>query len=207
MIVYFVRHGETAFNRDGLGLGRRDERLTDLGMRQAAAVGARFADIPLDAIYSSPLSRCNTVARAIAGERGIAIEPREELIEMDVGATEGLTFAAMREHHADFLKRWGGPEGHEVAMPGGESLLDVEARAGAFLAYLGEQQHAAVAVISHNFVTRVMVCRLLGLGPAAFRALNVELASVSTVSLREGRVTVRSINDCCHLDAVVPSSF
>lgn len=204
MIVYFVRHGETAFNRDGLGLGRRDEPLTEFGARQAAAVGARFASVPLDAIYSSPLARCSAVARALAGERGIPIAARDELIEMDVGETEGLTFAAIRERHAAFLKQWGGPEGHTVPMPGGESILDVEKRATAFLGDLAGQGHQSVAVVSHNFVTRILLCRLLGLGPAAFRALSVDLASVSTVQMREGRVTVRSINDCCHLHALVP---
>ena len=199
MILYLVRHGETRYNRDGLGLGRRNEPLTPLGQEQATAVGTRFQAVALDAIYSSPLGRCRSVAAAIAGERGVAVEPRDELIEMDVGETEGLTFAAMREQYGPFLKEWAGAAGHTIAMPGGESLLDVEARLVPFLAELHALSHEAVAVVSHNFVTRLLLCRALGLGPEAFRTLNVDLASVSTLLLRDGRVFVRALNDTCHL--------
>ena len=66
MIVYLVRHGETAYNRDGLGLGRRNEPLTAFGQQQAAAVGSRFSTVSLDAIFTSPLDRCRSVANAIS---------------------------------------------------------------------------------------------------------------------------------------------
>ena len=121
MIIHLVRHGETAYNRDGLGLGRFDVPLTDLGERQAAAVGRRFLDVPLDAIFTSPLVRALSVARAIAGERPVAVQPRDELIEMDVGQTEGLTFAAMRECYPDFLKGWAGPDGHALPCRAGRA--------------------------------------------------------------------------------------
>jgi broad specificity phosphatase PhoE len=201
VIIYLVRHGETAYNRDGLALGRADVPLTEAGRRQAAAVASRLAGRPLDHIYTSPLLRCTATAEAIAGERGISIEPRDELIELDVGETEGLVFPAMRERYAGFLREWAGPEGHLVRMPGGERLVDVEARLLPFLERMRtDRPHGAVAVVSHNFVIRVAVARWLGLPVSAFRSIAADIASVSTLRAREdGTIVVRSLNDRCHV--------
>lgn len=203
MILYLVRHGETAHNRDGLGLGREDIALTALGELQAAAVGRRLAEEPIVRILTSPLHRAATVARAIGEARGVEVEVADELIELDVGETEGMTFPAMREKYADFLKEWGGPGGHAVRMPGGESLVDLEARAGALVDRLiAGGDGPAVALVTHNFVLRVLICRLLGVGAAGFRSLTVDLASVSAVQVEGARVSVLYINDTCHLDGI-----
>jgi broad specificity phosphatase PhoE len=206
VIVHFVRHGETAYNRDGLGLGRADAPLTDLGRRQAEAAASRLANEPVEHIYTSPLLRCSATARAIAGERNIPIDARDALLELDVGHTEGLTFQAMREQYAPFLKDWGGPQGHTARMPGGEALVDVEARLAPFLESLREARpHEVAVVVSHNFVIRIAIAKLLGLEISAFRAIGADVGSISTVRLRnDGSVMVRSLNDRCHARGLEP---
>ncbi|MGI8926155.1 MAG: histidine phosphatase family protein [Tepidiformaceae bacterium] len=202
MIIYLVRHGETAYNRDGLGLGRADVPLTELGQRQALAVAARLAEVPLDRVFSSPLERALSVARAIAGERGVPLDVRAELTEMDVGETEGLTFPEMRERHAPFLAEWRGPGGAAAVMPGGESLSAVDVRLQPFYSALRGTAADAVAVVSHNFVLRLLLCHLLGLELGAFRSFLLGLASVSMLSLERGEATLRLLNDSCHLDGL-----
>jgi probable phosphoglycerate mutase len=95
--IYLVRHGQTASNRDSLGLGRDDLPLTRLGERQAAALATRMKDVPLERILSSPLGRAHQTALALAAGRAVGVEMRSELLELDVGETEGLTFPQMRE--------------------------------------------------------------------------------------------------------------
>ncbi|MGK2966882.1 MAG: histidine phosphatase family protein [Tepidiformaceae bacterium] len=203
MILYLVRHGETAHNRDGLGLGREDVALTALGELQAAAVARRLAGEPIVRILTSPLQRAGAVARAIGAARGVEVEVADELLELDVGETEGMTFPAMRETYAGFLKEWGGPDGHAVRMPGGESLVDLERRAGTLVDRLiAGGDGPAVALVTHNFVLRVLICRLLGVGASGFRSLTVDLASVSAVQVEGARVSVLYINDTCHLDGI-----
>lgn len=200
MILYLVRHGETTYNRDGLALGQADAPLTETGHRQVGAVVARLSAEPLERILSSPLSRALTLANAIAGERATLVEARPELIELDVGSTEGTTFTDMRQRHAELLREWAGPEGHRTTMPGGESLADLDRRLAPLMEELLAEPWEAVAVVSHNFVLRVMLCRLLGMELSAFRTMSVDLASISSLVVRNERVTIRSINDCCHLD-------
>lgn len=204
MILYLVRHGETPHNRDGLGLGRTDVALTLLGERQAAATGGRLAREPLSRVYTSPLLRARTMALAIAGERGIPVEVREELTELDVGETEGMPFTEMRERYPGFLRQWAGPEAVSARMPGGESLADVAARVAPLVDEIIAGTDDAVAVVSHNFVTRMLVCRLLGIEVSAFRSFGVDLASVTTVAIRDGRAAVRALNDRCHLHGLEP---
>ncbi len=200
MRLYLVRHGETAHNRDGLGLGREDAQLTELGLRQTAAAVERLAGEPPDRILTSPLTRAASIARGLAERTGAPLGIREALTEMDVGETEGLPFAEMRARFPDFLEQWRAPDPSDVRMPGGESLAQVASRLEPLIAELRAlpDEHTVVAV-SHNFVVRLLICRLLGLEIAAFRAFSVDLASVSTLSLRGEWASLRSLNDTSHL--------
>ena len=201
MRLYLVRHGETSSNRDGLGLGVADASLTDLGLRQTAAAVERLVGEPVDRILTSPLTRAASIARDLAERTGAPLEVRDELIEMDVGETEGLPFAEMRERFPGFLEAWRAPDPSQVAMPGGESLAQVAARLEPLVAELHTlPDESAVVAVSHNFVLRLLICRLLGLEVAAFRAFSIDLASLSTLSLRAGQASLRTLNDRCHLD-------
>ena len=66
MLIYFVRHGETAANREGRIEGQSlDESLTEAGSRQIESV------LPLlpgdfDLLFSSPLKRATQSAEIIA---------------------------------------------------------------------------------------------------------------------------------------------
>lgn len=200
MRLYLVRHGESTYNRDGLGLGREDPPLTDLGLRQTAAAVERLAGERVDRILTSPLERAAAIARGLAERTGAPLETREELIEMDVGETEGLPFREMRERFPGFIEAWRAPDPTDVVMPGGESLAQVAER----LEPLAAELHAlpdeeTVVAVSHNFVVRLLICRLLGLEVPAFRAFSLDLASVSTLSLRAGRASLRTLNNRCHL--------
>ncbi len=200
MRLYLVRHGESTYNRDGLGLGREDPPLTDLGLRQTAAAVERLAGERVDRILTSPLERAAAIARGLAERTGAPLETRGDLIEMDVGETEGLPFREMRERFPGFIEAWRAPDPTDVVMPGGESLAQVAER----LEPLAAELHAlpdeeTVVAVSHNFVVRLLICRLLGLEVPAFRAFSLDLASVSTLSLRAGRASLRTLNNRCHL--------
>jgi broad specificity phosphatase PhoE len=200
--LHLVRHGETAFNRDGKGLGRADVPLTELGELQAQAVGAAFSGSPVVSILSSPLVRAREVASAISAMTGVPVEIREALTEMDVGETEGLRFADMRARFPEFIQRWSGPHAADTPLPGGESLRDVAGRLGPILAELHSFAVGDVVLVSHNFVLKALLCALLEVPLENFRAFQLDLASITAVTLRNGRVAVRRLNDVCHLDAL-----
>ena len=55
--IWFVRHGQTEFNRLGRPQGQLDIPLNDCGVGQAELCGERFKKVKLDLILSSDLER------------------------------------------------------------------------------------------------------------------------------------------------------
>lgn len=202
MNVYLVRHGQTAHNRDGLGLGREDAPLTPLGELQTRAVARRLAAEHVERVLSSPLGRARRMAEAIAAEHGLPVELRDELIEMDVGDTEGLSYAEMRERFPGFMRAWASPGFGSVRMPNGESLEDVARRLQPIVTELRTGQEKGIVIVSHNFITKVLICDLLGLPVESMRSFTVDVASICTFVLHHGRIAVSGLNDCCHLDSL-----
>ena len=200
MILHLIRHGETQHNKDGVGLGREDAPLTELGREQVRAVAERFRTSRLDAVLSSPLRRAFDTAEAVAEAHGLIVEPREALLELHVGDTEAMPFAEVRQRWPEFAEQWIGPKVADAVMPGGESLRQLAHRLAPLIdEFRARPAEDAVAVVSHNFVIKVLLCELLGMDLGSFRAFDVGLASVSTVSLRGPRTAVVTLNDTCHL--------
>jgi broad specificity phosphatase PhoE len=205
VIVHLLRHGETAMNRDGLGLGRRDEPLTGLGRRQGAEAVTSLARRAIGGVYSSPLSRARMPAERLAHERGVELVVEDALTEMDVGETEGLPLAEMRRRFPEFIDRWRGADAVAVPMPGGESLEDVWRRLDAVVEAVEGEKRDEVAIVSHNFVIRLLLCRWLGLPPERFRSFHVDLASITTIDVGSPVATIVRLNDTCHLQLLESS--
>ncbi|WP_322795987.1 histidine phosphatase family protein [Tepidiforma sp.] len=199
-LLYLIRHGETAANAVGEGLGRRDVPLSPFGREQAHCLAERFASVPIDAVLSSPLRRALEVSRPIAERHGLAVDIRPELTEMDVGATDGLTSAEIRERFPEFIAAWTGENPAPVRMPGGESLQDLAARVLPLAEELLHGPDRVIVLVSHNFTLRVLLCLLLALPLESFRTFRLDLASVTTVSIQHGRTVIQALNDVCHLE-------
>lgn len=140
-LLALVRHGESAWIAEGRFQGRGDPPLSDDGLRQAAAVGARLAApsegpaLPLPdttplAIWHSPLRRAMQTAQAIheAREVDAPLRSLDTLTELGQGEWEGLTHEVVRDRFPEQLAAWRADPMHNQA-PGGESLLDALERA------------------------------------------------------------------------------
>jgi broad specificity phosphatase PhoE len=204
MIVHLLRHGQTSMNRDGLGLGRRDVPLTDFGLRQSELAAEALGRHPIEAVFASSLSRAMVAAEMVAANAGVEVGAEEALVELDVGETEGVSFPELRARFPEFMERWRGPDVSRVTMPGGESLDDVNQRLEPFLRSLQGSGFDEVAIVSHNFVLRLLICRWLGLPVGAFRNFELDLASITTV-VTGPPVALRRLNDTCHLRSLEPS--
>src|SRR5690606_2527197 len=68
--LYFIRHGLSVMNRQGVFSGSIDTPLTDEGRKQAKRAGKLARDFGIDYIVSSPLARALETAQIIAGEIG-----------------------------------------------------------------------------------------------------------------------------------------
>jgi 2,3-bisphosphoglycerate-dependent phosphoglycerate mutase len=99
--LLLARHGETDWNRELRVQGTSDTELNALGRSQAAELAQQLADTPLDAIYSSDLSRARETAEIVAVTTGHEVRVDPGLRERDFGSWEGLTREEIDARFAD----------------------------------------------------------------------------------------------------------
>ena len=108
--LLLVRHGLSSFNQERRIQGRDDlSSLTDTGHDQARRLGQSLAEVPIDAIYSSRLSRAaSTTASLLEGRGGQAPEPifDDGLLEVDLEPWSGLSIEELQRDHAEAYAIW-----------------------------------------------------------------------------------------------------
>jgi broad specificity phosphatase PhoE len=122
----------------------------------------------------------------------------DALMEMDVGKTEGMKLLDVRDLFPIFFKEWSGPNKIHVAMPGGESLIDIEVRVESILDDFKSFKEGNIAIVAHNFVLRILICKLLGLSVSAFNSFVLDLASITIVEMIPYPHVLR-MNETCHI--------
>lgn len=179
--LYLVRHAETdALTVDGHMHSEDPIPLTARGVEQAEALGRLFAGIPAGEVHSSPMDRTAHTARILAGEgRPLRFDPR--LREISLGHYDG---AHAREVFAAAPRWLADPD---CALPGGESLNTVVARAGAALEdILAASDERDVVIVAHGGVNRGLVAHLLGIPMDRAHRIRQDWACVNVLDLAEG---------------------
>ena len=176
-----VRHAQTDAVGRYLAGRRAGVSLNAEGRSQLAALRARLADVPLDAIYSSPLERALETAAAIARGSGLAIYERDDLQEVDFGEWTGRTFTELAASPA-----WQAYNRARASaeIPGGESPRALTARiCGALEQIRRLHPGGTVAIVSHAEPIRALVLACRGLSLDVFHATEIEPASITTLRI------------------------
>lgn len=115
---YFLRHGETDWNRTGRTQGQLDSQLNELGWSQAERAAEHLAEEPIERIVASPLSRARNTAEVVARPHGLDVIVDAGLMECHLGDHQG-------EAHGPWLREyWLG----RYDPPNGETLAGFSAR-------------------------------------------------------------------------------
>ncbi len=192
--VLLVRHGLTAMTGPVLAGWTPGIHLNDKGAGQAAALAERLAPVPLDAIVSSPLERCQETAAALAGGRPLTVQTDDRLGECRYGDWTGQELKKLAK---DPLWRQVQAHPSAVTFPGGESLRDTQDRAVNAIrewnAKLGPD--ATYVACSHGDVIKAILADALGQHLDLFQRILVDPCSVSVVRYTELRPFVVHMND------------
>ncbi len=164
---YFVRHGETLFNKRGRVSGVSDSPLTKTGIAQARRAGAALHDIWFDKAFTSPAERCINTAGYILEGKGLKAEIIDGLREYDFGRLEGSRFTS----HPDELKKCFSEM--DFSAVDGESRPMVEARVWeTFNEILSRCDDGdRVLISSHGYFEMFVMRTLLGKDADAWRRL------------------------------------
>ncbi len=195
--IYFLRHGETTWNRAGILQGSiAYTDLTERGVRMAeeTARGLAAAGIRFDRIYSSPYLRAFHTAEIIAGTNCPAPVADARLREMCFGKYEGVRY---KDAWPDDNLRlfFEDPERYIPAGDGAESFKAVGSRLRDFLE--DELRPLAgkatrVLCVTHSLVLKSLVRELVGeSASAAARATIQSNCCVHVVHYEKGKFTLR----------------
>ena len=86
---WFLRHGETDWNRERRTQGQLDTPLNALGRRQAAAAAEQLQGRPISRIVASPLSRVRDTAETVARAVNAPLSFDPALMEVHLGELQG----------------------------------------------------------------------------------------------------------------------
>src|SRR3954463_2072922 len=168
--------------------------LDERGQIQAKALAERLAAIPLTAIVSSPLERCQETAEALAAGRDLSIETDDRLRGGRDGDWTGQELKKLVKGPL-----WKVVQAHPSAatFPGGEALRDTQARAVAAVrdhnARLGDD--ATWIAVSHGDVIKALVADALGMHLDLFQRIQVDPCSLTVVRYTPLRPFLLRLND------------
>jgi broad specificity phosphatase PhoE len=192
--ILLIRHGNTDLVTRNL-CGRLPAiPLNTEGRQQSQTLGQSLVleACKLNAVYSSPLQRAAETAAAVAEAQGVSVGTDERLTEMEFGDWTGLTFQDLERreewHHYNRSRSLS-------AAPGGESLLQVQARAWESLSEIvARHDGETVAVVTHADVIRALLILFLGMALDHLLRLEVAPASVTEVRFGAAYPIITSVN-------------
>jgi len=180
--LLLLRHGQIRANREGRWHGSTDSPLTWRGRRQVKRTARYIAGAAptLEAIYTSPLKRCQDTARVIAKRMYKELIVDEGLREYAIGDWEDMPFRQLAEEHRFFETTREDPD---FAPPGGESLKEVASRIVPALREIHDrhEDEAQILLVGHGAALAVALGALLDENPAEWT--NYPLANCSLTEL------------------------
>jgi alpha-ribazole phosphatase len=155
MEVYLVRHTETVCEK-GICYGQ-----SDVGIREPYDVvfESILNQLPQEAIlYSSPLQRCALLANHIKENTQIdSVIQDSRLMEMNFGDWE---LKSWNHIPREVLDPWM-EDFVSVAVPNGESFIDLDNRVRDFLDIETSKMHAKpLIIVAHSGVIRSILCKI-----------------------------------------------
>lgn len=208
--LVLVRHGQQDYPKDMARSATSDwidPPLSDLGNRQADAVGRSMADQEIAAVYASNLERARETGHQIARHHGLDVGVIPELREIELfrdlpegtqltDAVDPILLRGARERWIQD-RRW---DVYPFSETGEEFrhrvLMAIE---GIIATHPGER----VVVACHGGVINAVTGAILGLKEDMF--FRPAHASVHRVTAQDSRRVIWSLNETHHLAAVDPA--
>ncbi len=165
--VCLLRHGATAWNREGRFLGRGDLDLDAAGAADLELAAIQIAQFAPQAMVTSPARRVQQTWAELVGFGGLGqvsnhVEP--DAWEVDFGVFEGRTRAEIAASpDAEAFERWLRPEFGCPAALGGESYDSAARRAARVLAGLPARR---TLLISHGYFLKILLATCVDGGRA-----------------------------------------
>ncbi len=199
MDLFLVRHGESDIPPDTF---QNDFPLSELGLRQAAAMGERFRDVRIDHLITTPYLRTAQTAEAVASVAGITAIEEPGLGSFRAGGFHDVPVSKAREAYPEWFEKAYPLQTYELA--GGESAAAFFERVTeAFIEKVWERYSESrdlnVVVVCHEETINALLHHFLGLEFTGFQTFKLDHTSITRVNSRMKRPRITAVNDIAHL--------
>lgn len=196
--IYLIRHGEAEGNVFRRLHGQYNSLLMPRGFQQAERVKQRFANVPIDACYSSDLTRACLTSQSIYVPKNLPLHRDRRFRELEVGVWEDLAYGYLDRFEGENMVRFNKDPIH-WSVHGSETFDDYTQR---FLEGMTEaaQNHdgGTIAIFAHGAVLRGIMLRLFFMGKADSLPLS-DNAGVSKLLYHKGEFTYEYLGDNSHI--------
>lgn len=174
-----IRHGEC--DTGGIISGHtREFHLTQNGKDQADAMAQRLRDIPISSLYSSPIERAVETAGYIERQKNIAMEIRDELIEVNFGDWTGIKMASLSN---DMLWKNFNIFKGAFRIPGGEMIEEIASRMSRFIEDVRRKDGGVIAIVGHGDPIKTVIAHYTGIPLDYIIRFDILPASISVLQI------------------------
>jgi broad specificity phosphatase PhoE len=198
--IFLIRHGETAWNSEGIFRGQSDIPLNERGLQQARATGEYLQAIDFNAVFYSPLSRARQTADALCRDRIIKPQSVDAFIDISFGPWEGQAYSKLETHYPEAIRIWREePEKHQ--LEGAETLEEAKARAFNKLLRLAEENSGKnIAIVTHRVILKLLLLAAVGLNSSAFWKVKQDTCCINLLEYSAAKsFIIVKLNETCHL--------
>lgn len=145
--LYFIRHGQTEANINGILTGRLETDLSEKGIDDAKELSLNLNE-KFDYYYCSPLRRTNQTLIALKGNVDYIID--ERLTEVYSGDWQGKNKSELPKNEYELYKKG------LLTPPNGETMLEVDTRIKSFLHDIFNKynKNDKILIVTHNAFMR-----------------------------------------------------
>ena len=187
--LLLIRHGENDFlTRNKLPGHYPNIHLNERGRSQAAELDRTLKQLPIKAVFASPLERAVETAMPLARSLQLELQFHPGLVDIDVGTWTGRSWKALnRTKNGKIIQE----RPSQFQFPEGESFVQVQERVVAALdSITATSRDELVAVVFHADPIKLAVAHYLGLPLDRFQLLTIFTGSVTVLHIKgtDGRL-------------------
>ena len=169
-MIYFIRHGETEYNKDARFQGHLDIPLNETGVAQAHSALECSKKYNFSKIYTSPLSRAKQTANIINTHHNAQVIEDDRLKEIYMGSLQGRAFKDLSETEQNLA--FSNPE-----YFGGETHEEFCKRVVSFFKEV-ENTNETILIVSHGGIYRALYKYLNNLDSLEFNLKPIQNAEI-----------------------------
>lgn len=206
--IYLIQSAEAEGDLYRIAQGHFDTNLTDRGWRQVKVLEKYFANIRIDAVYTSDLYRGCATASAIYKPKNLTLYRRKDLREICLGEWEGKNWGNIAYQESQQLRNFKTAL-EKWYVDGAESPKQVLSRIlNAIRQIAIENKGRSVAVISHCFAIWLLLAELQNIPTQKVHELPMEEdTTVSVIEAEDGILHLTTRDNISHLQDLKTPDF